>query len=175
MTSCLSLRTLDYNSGTLDESNFEGVCGLYQAQPDSMYKRNLAECLLVNYYLNYQSTKIDSFYDTLEVKIETIGSDQLKVVVYRNLEEESSQILKGRLKNGYFVLDQQYQYDSEIPVMLGISTRQKSRITLNEQGDLIVDFKELTNLKLILLPLFFHKLEFMEQEFKKVKTAGNNG
>lgn len=174
MTSCVTLRPIENDKGILSHSNFESLNGLYHAQPDSAYKPNLAELLVANYYLNYPSKKIDTFYDTLEVEIKTLSSNEIEVTVFRNNIQESINILKGRLKNGYFIIKQQFEYDPELPIVLGMTTRQKSRLTNDEEGNVIVDTEEMTNGRFLLIPLFFQTGKYYNREFKKIKTLANN-
>jgi hypothetical protein len=172
-TSCVALRPLENQSGNLSESNFKRLNGLYQAQPDSAYKANLADLLIVNYYLNYPSKKIDTFYDTLEVEIKAVSPHKIEITVFRNKIQESRRTLKGKLKNGYFLIKQQYQYDSELPIVLGTSTRQKSRLTIDKAGNVLVDAKEMTNVRFLLVPLFFQTDQYFNREFKKIQTLSN--
>ncbi len=157
---CKNLDSYTSSSTGLNEDNYQQFNGMYNAQPDSSYKRNLADFLIVNHYLNYPSEKMDSFYDTLSVELKFIDSKTLSVSVYRNGELESIYELPGRLRRGYFELFPQYDYDPEIPVVLGTFTVHESRFTITEQKEIKVDLLDKTYLQVL-----FFKVPVMKRRY----------
>jgi len=167
LTSCVALNETTTKTDKLDQENFIEINGIYSARPDSSWKPTLADFLIINYYLDHLSYEDD---DTLLVELVTLNTRQIKVRVFRNKNLEFEKVLKGRLKNNYFVLNRQVHLENDLYGILKTLTRQRTRIG-HIDNNLIVDSEEEWYSGILIFPSLYVKYEYYGENFKKIKNG----
>jgi hypothetical protein len=162
--SCTTLNKVTVPHEALNYSNFTQLNGRYSAKPDSTGQPNLADFLLVNYYLDHISYNVG---DSLEVELKAKDNKHLEVKVFRNQTLESKEIIRGKLKNNHFVLSRQAHLETDCFGFLNVPTWQKTRLRLQDET-LIIDAEVAWYPCFIILPFMFVKNDHYGMKFKKL-------
>lgn len=151
--SCVSFsnKILKNETVKLDDNNIKNLNGVYYNYPllaynnnfnyamaDSVKKRISAYNLFINNPIKI--SKLDSLeLGNIEEKfsLRFIDKNQIEIKYFTNEKIKSSEIIKGRIKKGFFYLDNKFHKTNGVPYLWGGIETRKRRIGLSENNDLI--------------------------------------
>jgi len=169
--SCTSLKKISESTEELTSNDSLKLKGTYSAYSNKDYLPTLADFLEIDYFLKHLNYEDD---DSLIIKINPIDKNHLEVLVFNHDSLQSKKTIRGKYKKNYFVLKKQHNYDPELGIFLYTWSRQKTRLKIEENGNIIIDSKSFLNAIIIgFVPIAFVTDKNYNIEFEKIKTVGN--
>ncbi len=169
-TSCSSLKPITQNDSvqTLAYNDISKFDGDYEIFSNDTSNTTLA------YALTYSNK--DYFNHFVEkdytINLTSIDSRHLKVTVFSKGSAIKIKIIKGQLYQNYFQFT--LRNISSIPpfyIILNRYRRQKNRIGLQKNGDLILDTNEGGVILLVIMPTFGTGVELGNLKFKRKRSS----
>ena len=170
LASCSSLRKSVNNENriVLNETNFKLIEGKYNPNSvDGKGSSGLISSIFSGGYkmlrfLNYVPESCNNY-----VEIKVLNSKTLSLSYTTNKNSIKTTKLKGKLKNGYFVLKQSHVF---LPfIITNIYQNRQFRIGLLNNGNLITDFNEITlGTAYVVIPVHDNDKSF-DVEFERIR------
>ncbi len=169
LTSCVSYPKLDSPENPVTESNLNELAGVYQLSPhcDPFYLP--IDHLVSSYSAIYGP--VDS-NEVLIGKLEVMDKRTLHLSVFRNGIYVSKHEIRGKIKKGYFALQQQSWTDKGDGPLILVPEYQKSLLGFSSDSSLSVSTRNNAYVQLFfLLVLGPDKMEILNHQIKRTDEA----
>lgn len=151
LSSCASFsnRMVNKNKSSLSENDLVKLEGTYVLFPDTKYdkKGNLQtidsekpETIhSLNYFVKSERLRYE-YSDSYRVEVKLLGKNRLQFVTKKKDSIVENVELGGKLKNGFFYLDNKYLKRHGVPYLAGGYDNHKTRIGLSKDNGLLVNY-----------------------------------
>jgi len=124
----------------LNSSNISILDGDYKCTVDTITYFTLADNLISNYQFRYSKFE---HRDSVVCNIKLIDPKNLRVRIIRNGLLEYEKVLKGKIHDNYFYIDNQTYKERYFGFILKVIEKRKSRIGVLQNDNLIFDNRTL--------------------------------
>jgi len=128
------------NVQILDSSRLSIIDGNYKCPVDTLTYFTLADNLISNYQFRYSKFEHS---DSVVCNIKLIDPKNLRVRIIRNGLLEYEKVLKGKIHDNYFYIDNQTYKERYFGFLLKVIEKRKSRIGVLQNDNLIFDNRTL--------------------------------
>ena len=175
LTSCSCLKKNVENNGIiLTESNLTLLNGKYerkstQTLTDSISVGDLYSNFYANSYIFGEAKGLNHKSDTDFFELKVINKNKILVSYIDGNDTIRSEIVKGKIRNGYFELKRKYLF---LPIILAnVYSDSKFRIKPSHSGDLITDYKRIDFGTFYFVIPFYFKEEKYNTIFKRIEDT----
>ncbi len=169
LVSCSSLRTCNDNKDrvVLNASNFRLIEGKYRVNAiNNKGSFDLLGCIFAGGYKFFKYT--DNCQDSsCYVQFEVLDKNTLRLSYLTTSQKIKSTKIKGKLKNGYFVMKQSHLFLSII--FTNLYRNRQFRMGLLNNGDLITDHNQISlGTAMVIIP-FYDNEKNCNVEYKRIE------